>query len=146
MGNILEDVQIMVAEKLNGDPRLSACEFVWENAKTVDYQIRQALGKQGVVGLVLTPSAAYQGRLGDVCHAWQLDKLEIDVVENPTVNRGKDDYVTGQDAAMTVFDVLCPLTGEGEGDMCPASYEEQEVRGLLVNKCVLKCVATRVDP
>ena len=95
-----------------------------ENRKDIDFEIKNALGKEGIVGLVLTPKATFAGAYMDIGLAWQLDELEIDVVENVTVNRGKKDggYVTGQDAAMRVFDVLCPLSGEHEGQFSPVSY------------------------
>ena len=89
----------------------------------------------------MTPKATYAGAYMDVGIAWQIDELEIDVVENVTVNRGKKNgYITGQDAAMRLFDVLCPLSGEGEGTFCPVSYSEGEDNSLLVNKSVLKCL------
>lgn len=142
MANILEEVQQYVADKLNNDSQLSGlCTFLVENRKDIDYEIKQALGKQGVVGLVMTPKATYAGAYMDIGIAWQIDELEIDVVENVTVNRGnKDGYITGQDAAMRLFDVLCPLSGEGEGQFSPVSYEEGEDNSLLVNKCLLKCL------
>lgn len=74
---------------------------------------------------------------------WQLDELEIDIIENVTVNRGKrglSSYITGQDAAMKAFESLCPLSGSNEGQFSPVSYEEGEDNGLLVNKCVFKCL------
>ena len=142
MSNILEEVQYYVADKLNADPYLSACHFIAENRKDVEFEIKQALGKQGVVGLVMTPKATFAGAYMDTSLAWQLDELEIDIVENVTVNRGKKDggYITGQDAAMRLFDVLCPLSGEGEGKFCPVSLEEGEDGNLIVNKCILKCL------
>jgi len=89
----------------------------------------------------MTPRATYAGAYMDVGIAWQIDELEIDVVENVTVNRGKKDgYVTGQDAAMRLFEVLCPLSGENEGQFSPVSYEEGEDNSLLVNRAVLKCL------
>lgn len=89
----------------------------------------------------MTPKATYIGSYMDVSLAWQIDELEIDVVENVAVNRGKNDgYVTGQDAAMRLFDVLCPLSGDGEGTFCPVSYEEGEDNSLLVNRSVLRCL------
>ena len=95
---------------------MSACPFIVENSKSVDYEIKKALGKQGVCGLVLTPKATFAGAFQDVGLAWQLDELEINIVESVTVNRGKKDgYITGQDASMLVFDILCPLSGENEG-------------------------------
>lgn len=48
--------------------------------------------------------------------------------------------MTGQDIAMQMFNVLCPLSGESEGQFSPVSLEEGEDNGLLVNKCVFKCL------
>ena len=142
MSNILEEVQYYVADKLNADPQLSACHFIAENRRDVEFEIKQALGKQGVVGLVMTPKATFAGAYMDTSLAWQLDELEIDIVENVLVNRGKKNggYITGQDAAMQLFNVLCPLSGEGEGKFCPVSLEEGEDGNLIVNKCILKCL------
>ena len=143
--NILEDLQNYVAGRLNADPQLSACPYLVENRRDIDFEIKQALGKQGIVGLVMTPKATYAGAYMDVGIAWQIDELEVDVVENVTVNRGKKDgYVTGQDAAMRLFDVLCPLSGENEGQFSPVSYSEGEDNSLLVNRSVLKCLVHRV--
>lgn len=41
---------------------------------------------------------------------------------------------------MELFGVLCPLSGEHEGQFSPVSYEEGEDGSLIVNKCVLKCL------
>ena len=143
--NILEEVQQYVADKLNADSQLSACPFLVENRRDIDFEIKQALGKQGIVGLVMTPKATYAGAYMDVGIAWQIDELEIDVVENVTVNRGKKSgYITGQDAAMRLFEVLCPLSGEHEGQFNPVSYEEGEDNSLLVNKSVLKCLVHKI--
>lgn len=133
---------------MNADPQLSGlCAFIAENRKDVDYEIKAALGKQGVVGLVLTPRATFAGAYEDHSLVWQIDELEIDIVENVTVNRGKKDgYVTGQDASMRLFDVLCPLSGDNEGQFSPVSYEEGEDGSLLVNKCVLKCLVHNAPP
>ena len=142
MSNILDEVQRYVVDKLNADPQLSACPFLVENRKDIDYEIKNALGRQGIVGLVMTPKATFAGAYMDTSLAWQLDELEIDIVENITVNRGKKDggCITGQDAAMRLFNVLCPLSGEGEGKFCPVSLEEGEDGNLIVNKCILKCL------
>ena len=126
---------------MNADPQLSACPFLVEIRRDIDFEIKKALGREGIVGLVMTPKATYIGSYMDVSLAWQIDELEIDVVENVTVNRGKKDgYVTGQDAAMRLFEVLCPLSGEHEGQFNPVSYEEGEDNSLLVNRSVLKCL------
>lgn len=41
---------------------------------------------------------------------------------------------------MRLFEVMCPLTGENEGQFNAVSYEEGEDNNLLVNKCILKCL------
>ena len=148
MSNILDEVQHYVADKLNADPQLSACHFIAENRRDVEFEIKQALGKQGVVGLVMTPKATFAGAYMNTSLVWQLDELEIDIVENVLINRGKKDggYITGQDAAMRLFDVLCPLSGEGEGKFCPVSLEEGEDGNLIVNKCILKCLVHVSEP
>lgn len=140
--NILEEVQIYVADRLNADSQLSGlCPFIFENKKDIDYEIKSALGKQGVIGLVMTPKATFAGAYEDKSLAWQIDELEVDIIENVTVNRGKKNgYVTGQDAAMRLFEVMCPLSGDNEGQFNAVSYEEGEDNNLLVNKCILKCL------
>lgn len=143
MANILEEVQSYVAGKLSAEQSLSACPFIAENKKDIEYEIKNALGKQGIVGVVMTPKALYAGKFEDQSLVWQLDELEIDIIENVTVNRGKkslSSYMTGQDAAMAAFEALCPLSGESEGQFQAVSYEEGEDNGLLVNKCVFKCL------
>ena len=143
--NILEDLQNYVAGRLNADPRLSACPFLVENRRDIDYEIKNALGRQGIVGVVMTPKASFAGAYMDAGLAWQIDELEVDVVENVAVNRGKKGgYVTGQDAAMRLFDTLCPLSGDGEGQFSPVSYSEGEDNSLLVNRSVLKCLVHEV--
>ena len=143
MANILYEVQNFLVEKLSSDSELSGnCTFIAENKKDIEYEIKNALGRQGVCGIVMTPKALYAGKFEDQSLVWQLDELEIDIIENVTVNRGKKNgnYMTGQDIAMQMFNVLCPLSGESEGQFSPVSLEEGEDNGLLVNKCVFKCL------
>ena len=137
MDNILAEAQSYVAEKLN-EQLSSTVTFLAENRKDIEFEIKSHLGRQGIVGIVMTPKATYIGNYEKKMLAWQLDELEIDVVENPVVNRGLSSHITGQDAAMRVFDILCPLSGDSVGQFSPRDYEQGEDNGLLVNKCVLK--------
>ena len=117
------------------------CTFLAEHRKDIDYEIKNALGREGIVAVVMTPKATYAGKYEDLFIAWTLESLEIDIVENVTVNRGKKSgFMTGQDVGLRVFDVLCPLSGEEEGKFNPVSLEEGEDNGLLVNKCLLKAL------
>lgn len=79
--------------------------------------------------------------------AWETE-LGCDIFENVIVCRGRKDQpiVTGQDVAAHVFDVLCPLSGEREGQISPLDYEQGEQDGLVVNKLRFKCVIQTEDP
>ena len=131
-----------MADKLNSDSHFSGrFSFIPEELKEIDFEIKNALGRQGIVGLIMIPRATFAGNFEDKSLVWQIDELEIDVVENVTVNRGKrDGYITGQATSMRLFDVLCPLSGDNVGQFLPVTYEEGEDGNLLVNKCVLKCL------
>lgn len=144
MASILRQVQDEVAERLRGSAQLSACQILVEDSRNIDFEIKNALGRQGLVLVVTTPKATFAGKLEDLSLAWQLDQLEVDCVENVPVNRGRlsGDFMTAQEAAMAVFDVLCPLEGGDEGRIHPVSYEQGQDQGLLVSRCVLKCLVT----
>lgn len=88
---------------LNADSLLSnACEFFPENSRDIEFQIRDALSKQGIAGIVMTPSLSYRGR--DVSSMWfDMTDAEIDITENPVVNRSSSkplsSYASAQDIA-----------------------------------------------
>lgn len=66
MANILNEVQNFVAGKLSSDSELSGnCTFIAENKKDIEYEIKNALGRQGIVGIVMTPKALYAGKFED---------------------------------------------------------------------------------
>ena len=143
MASILRQVQDQVAAQLRESEALSACPVYAEDQKDLEFQIKNALGRQGLVLVVATPKATYMGKLDDTSIAWQLDELEIDAVENPPVNRGrKEGYLTGQEAAMKAFEILCPVEGAAEGQICPVRYEQGQDQGLLVSRAVFKCLVT----
>lgn len=64
MSNIFDEVQHIVAAQLN-EQLSGCCTFLAENRKDIDFEIKSALGKQGIVGLCLTPKAAYAGKYED---------------------------------------------------------------------------------
>lgn len=74
MANILEDTQAYVVGKLSADYQLSGmCTFLVENNKDIDYQIKNALARQGIVAVCMTPRATYAGKFEDLFLAWQLE-------------------------------------------------------------------------
>ena len=51
--------------------------FVAENSKAIDYEVGNALGKQGIVGVVMTPKADYIGITDRGELAYELRDLTI---------------------------------------------------------------------
>ena len=147
MKNVFHDLEEYVCARLSACDALSACQFIPENERTVEYEIKKNLGKQGIVGLVQVPKARFAGRAGDVGNAWTAE-IEIDVVENPTVNRGRplSSYCTAMDAAYYASEVLCPCEGEKEGLFNLVSFEHGEDGGLVVAKVTLQALVLPENP
>ena len=134
--NFLFELQKSVAEILQADQQLSSMEFLCENSKQIDYEIKQNLAKQGVVSIVMTPKATFIGRRDDGKLVFDINELTIMTVENTSVNRTDNKSLTGQDISMRILKVL----GEDNyGTFCPIGYEQGEDSGLLVNKVTFSC-------
>lgn len=139
--NFLFDLQKSVAEILQADEQLSSMEFLCENSKQIDYDIKQNLAKQGVVSIVMTPKASFIGRKDDGKLVFDINDLTIMTTENTSVNRSNDKSLTGQDISMRVLKVL----GEDNyGTFCPIAYEQGEDSGLLVNKVTFSCTVNQL--
>ena len=139
--NFLFELQQSVAEILQADQQLSSMEFLCENSKQIDYDIKQNLAKQGVVSIVMTPKATFIGRKDDGKLVFDINELTIMTTENTSVNRTNDKSLTGQDISMRVLKVL----GEDNyGTFCPIGYEQGEDSGLLVNKVTFSCTVNQM--
>ena len=139
--NFLFDLQQSVAEILQADQQLSSMQFLCENSKEIDYEIKQNLAKQGVVSIVMTPKATFIGRKDDGKLVYDINDLTIMTTENTSVNRTNDKSLTGQDISMRVLKVL----GEDNyGTFCPIGYEQGEDSGLLVNKVTFSCTVNQI--
>ena len=139
--NFLYDVQQSVAKILQADQQLSSMQFLCENSKQIDYEIKQNLAKQGVVSIVMTPKASFIGRKDDGKLVFDINELTIMTTENTSVNRTNDKSLTGQDISMRVLKVL----GEDNyGTFCPIGYEQGEDSGLLVNKVTFSCTINQL--
>ena len=139
--NFLYELQKSVAEILQADQQLSSIQFLCENSKQIDYEIKQNLAKQGVVSIVMTPKASFIGRKDDGKLVFDINELTIMTTENTSVNRTNDKSLTGQDISMRVLKVL----GEDNyGTFCPIGYEQGEDSGLLVNKVTFSCTVNQL--
>lgn len=133
--NVISLLQGTVCDILNADTQLSkVVSFLPENIKDIDSQVKTALGKQGMVATVMTPDVSYQGRRED--HAYyDFTDAEIDIVENPVVNRASnrkaEDFASAQDTALRAIYVL---ENSDLGDFNVKGVTSGEYDGLLVTK------------
>lgn len=139
--SIFNQVQNIICDQLNADDTLSSANilFIAENAKDIDYEVQNALGKQGIVGVVMTPVANYIGKTTPGELAYDLRDLTVQIVENVPVNRGLPDTITALDAAQRVQEVLSSPRFTTFGEMNPVSIEQGEESGLIVCQAKFNC-------
>lgn len=130
--NIILNVQSEICDRLNA-VLSSDCVFLPEQLLDIEYNIKKNLGRQGIVGLCHVPKLEYSGKYEDQSNVWQMT-FELAVVENPTVNRGRQGARTALDVAMECQQILCPQFGSGEGTFNPQTVETGEDQGVLVTK------------
>lgn len=118
--------------------------MVPENIKDIDFEIRNALQKQGIAGVVMTPSLTYRGR-DERASYWDVNGMEISFTENPTVNRASSkpasSWASAQDCACRAAQVLAGPSFPGKSDCVVKRQETGEYRGLLVSKLLVDCLA-----
>ena len=143
--NVISLAQKAVCDILNADSLLSsACEFFPENMRDIEFQMRDALMKQGIAGVVMTPSLSYRGR--DVSSMWfDMADAEIDITENPAVNRAStkplSSYASAQDVACRAIQALASPAFSNAGNFSPKKVTTGEYTGLLVSKVTFDCLA-----
>lgn len=84
---LFREVQDTIAGYLNSDPQISAklIEFLPESKLDIDFEVKKALGQQGIVGVVNTLRGTFAGQNGTT-NAWEIE-AEVDVIENPPIRR-----------------------------------------------------------
>lgn len=100
--------------------------------------------KQGIAGVVMTPSLSYRGR--DTSSMWfDVADAEIDITENPAVNRASSkplsSYASAQDVACRAMQVLAGPNFSNAGNFSPKRVTTGEYSGLLVSKVTFDCLA-----
>lgn len=141
--NLIYSVQKDVCDILN-TTELSAIDFFPENNRDIETQIQTALRKQGICGIVLSPTLNYIGDLNAQQLAFEFPDLTIQVVENVIVNRSKQNtkYVgTAEDVAYRAAQILTSRQIGNKGMFCLEKIETGEDDTLIVAKTVVKCTA-----
>ena len=115
-----------------------------ENIKDIDFEIRNALQKQGIAGVVMTPSLTYRGR-DEKASYWDVNGMEISFTENPIVNRASSkpasSWASAQDCACRAAQVLVGPSFPSKSDCVVKRQETGEYQGLLVSKLIVDCFA-----
>lgn len=143
----LRELQAEVASILNNSTYIKdrGIQVLSEDLLDIDYQIKNALGKQGLVVIVNTLQATYIGHDGLV-NAWQIDNLEVDVVENPSVWRQYLKKHNFEDGTTTdLLHMMAEILGGPQsgifGKFNPKSIEVGEDSALVVGKLKLQTTA-----
>ena len=108
--NTISEVQNAIADKLQENVYFVQhnVPILVENSKTIDFDIKNSIGKIGVCATVSTPSLTFQGHYGAENHPpfWTMESAQVVVVENPILNRGRANYATALDTALQIAQTL----------------------------------------
>ena len=140
----LRELQAEVAGILNNSAYIKdrSISVLSEDLLDIDYEIKSALSKQGLVIIVNTLQATYIGHDGLV-NTWQIDNLEIDVVENPSIwrpylKKHHFDDGTTTDLLHMMAEILGGPQSGIFGRFNPKSIELGEDSSLVVGKLKLQ--------
>ena len=82
---------------------------ICENSAQIDYLIKNAIGKLGIVCVVQTPTFDYMGKAEDGHPVWEMPEASIVVSEIPTTNRSRAGASTALDAALNAAEAINEL-------------------------------------
>lgn len=141
--NVITQTQTQIANILNADSDLSAVGFIIENSKDIEFQIESRLKKQGICGIIMTPTLTFQGisdNHKDI--VYQCDNLTIQITEYVPINRAKNktSCQTSQDIAIKVADVLGSPSYKNWQNFQILDIQTGEDNGLLVSKVTVQCL------
>lgn len=112
--NSVQEIQDAIKEALmqNVYFRAAKIEVLTENAAQIDFLIKNAIGKLGIVCVVQTPAFDFIGKDDDGHPVWEMPEASIVISEIPTTNRSRAGASTALDAALQAAESLNEL-GEG---------------------------------
>ena len=141
--NLITQTQTQIAEILNADSDLSAIGFLIENRFDIETEIQSRLKKQGICGIIMTPTLTFQGISDDHKDiVYQCDNLTIQITEYVPINRAKNKLScqTSQDIAIKVADVLGSPSYANWQNFQVVDIQTGEDNGLLVSKVTVQCL------
>lgn len=144
MSNLARELQTQVAEYLKSKIDTN---ILVEDQRDIEFEIKNALQKQGIVTVVMTPKMSYLGHDGKY-QAWQIDDLTIMTTEYVNINRAKNkpSWKSGFDISFEINDNLAGPNAEiGFGRFCPIDIEQGEDNNLLVTKSRFSTTIQHID-
>ena len=139
--NPAREIQTYVCDYLNEQLSALSVDFLAEDRKDIEFQIKNNLQKVGLATTVMTPTMNYIGKT-EHGQAWEVPDFTIQTVEYVPVNRAsnKASWSSGFDVCFAAQQVMAgPDAKCGFGKFNPVRIEQGEDNGLLVNKAVFKC-------
>lgn len=117
--------------------------FYSENIRDIEYQIQNALGRQGIVGIVMTPQLDYQGHNSKE-PIYSMPDFTIQICENPIVNRAQPNNMTAHEAIILASELLVNVKNKvglpAFGTFTPTSISIQEMdETILVAEAKFEC-------
>jgi hypothetical protein len=98
-----------------------------ENAAQIEFLIKNAIGKLGIVCVVQTPTFEFYGKDEEGHPVWTMPEATIVISEIPTVNRARAGAGTALDAALQAAEALNEL---GSGIVLKSIYQ-MENQGVV---------------
>lgn len=143
----LTEMQQEVCNILNADTWMQnhGAHFYPENALDIDFQIRNALDKQGLSCVVMTPKMTFQGHAKNYqgidknALAVTIDELLVEIVEQPTINRARQTAATALDVAIKAANLLCGLDTDTKNVFNNPRIEQGEANNLLTCQLRTSC-------
>lgn len=97
-------------------------EILCENSKQLDFMIKQAIAKIGIVATINTPELEFSGKYSGEVPFWKCPTCTITIAETPVLNRGHENYCTALDAALQIGQTLNEIKG-----FCVTSISQEEM-------------------
>ena len=106
--NSIQEIQDALKEAIEKNVYFAKTKIpvISENSAQIEFTIKNALGKLGVVCVVQTPRLKFFGKADDCHPVWELTEATIVVSEIPTTNRSRADSSTALDAALQAAEAL----------------------------------------
>ena len=127
--NSIQEIQDAIKEQLEKNVYFAASKIqvISENSAQIDYLIKNAIGKLGIVCVVQTPTFEFYGKDGEGHPVWTMTEATIVISEIPTVNRGRAGASTALDAALQAAESINEL---GSGVVLKQIYQ-MENQGVV---------------